>query len=994
MNNHLPKIASSLTVATLLLTTVPAPTAASLSSQTTSQKSEYTLKSFPLSQLTVINDSAIRLGKTHFRINKNQAEFLRTNQQVLKNARLAVRYTENRTIEEFVGIEINQSGSSYDRPSVFDGFNQSFPGIIRINARNISIKNIQSAPYIYLTSKANSTTQLINVRAEKLSQATLPKTVRSQSTALSKIVIQGGSIESIDLQRPNTRLQAKGNAVLNEVRAFANASIQSTAAAHIQEVHTGHRTTNLHLNSNLHSLQNASHRLNLTGKAEIENLNVKTKQANLEIDTYGTIKQVNMNAPDISLSTKGDTIVSEVELHHSGTILASQPIQKVKTHGENTEVNIDATIQELIANNVATITVAKNRKIDALQADANLTVQGEGTVQSLNLNERAKEVVLHIPIGTLNVKGKGTETIHVSGSSTIEHVILDGEAPLNIDVPKIERMEATKEYTGSIDIGDTKVIQNDVIQPEPAPPVVTTPPPVVDPVTPPDDPEEAESTIEDLFEFYKTSIDSDFIVSEDLTIGGFVSEKDMFIYIPKDVTLTVNDTITGGHQIQFMGEGTVNLEGMSLLNEQRVNFEEGINLPVMPEGIFASRKNDIYPEMARTFFEQESLQDAVSNGDIIFVETDITLDAPVRIYKEIQIKSISGSMVRSADSFFDEEAHTYGHLFSIERTEQPVIISGLSFNNKKGGGVRVMGAKNVSMSHVQFIENEKESIALENANLELDYLYTEESGDAAIQIENWFEDHHSSLTLNHSAITDEVAIVTTTDASQISLTVPDEFKKQEQHNQTQWTRQAGIYQLKHNGTTTHHTDITQAVNALENHDYLIVNGSQPLDETLTISKENVLKGEQQGTLTAAVNFVGEDLVQLVGESRSGVIQNLLVEGAPRYGINIIDKGDAVLRNVTSRHNGVGGIIANSSHVTAYDVNTVGNGEFGIGIEVIEQASTRSHFYYETGAINEAIPVMSYSNTDGKNAEFIDFSNTFEKALGDNYTYWRLAGLGM
>lgn len=181
---------------------------------------------------------------------------------------------------------------------------------------------------------------------------------------------------------------------------------------------------------------------------------------------------------------------------------------------------------------------------------------------------------------------------------------------------------------------------------------------------------------------------------------------------------------------------------------------------------------------------------------------------------------------------------------------------------------------------------------------------------------------------------------------------------------------------------------------MENHDYLIVNGSHTLGETLLISKENVLKGEQQATLTAAEDFAGEDLVQLAGDSRSGLIQNLVVDGAPRYGINIIDKGDAVLKNVTSRHNGVGGIIANSSHVTAYDVNTEGNGEFGVGIEVIDQASTRSHFYYENGALNEEIPVMSRSNANGENADFIDFSNTFEKALGENYTYWRLAGLGM
>lgn len=753
MNKHFPKIASSLTIASLLFTTVPVSTFASSSAQTILQKNQHTLKSFPLSQLTVINDSAIRLGKTHFRINKAQAEFLKTNQQILKNARLAVRYTENRAVEEFVGIEINQAGASYNRPAVLDGLNQSFSGVIRINARNISIKNIQSATYIYLTPKANSTTQLINVHAKKLSQASLSKAVRPQNTALSKIIVQGGKFESIDLQRPNTRLQAKGNVVLNEVRAFANVSIQSTVAAHIQEVQTGHQMTNLHVNGDVHSLQNASYKLNLTGKAEIENLNVQAKQANLEIDTHGTIKQVNMNAPSIALSAKDNTIVSEVELHHSGAIHASQPIQKLNTHGENAEVKIDATIQELIANKVTAITVSKDRKINSLQAQANLSVQGEGTVQSLNLNERAQEVILHIPVGTLNVKGKGNDAIHVSGSSTIEHVIVDGEAPLNIDVPKIERIEATEQYTGTVDLGETEVIQNDVIQPEPTPPVVTSPPPIVDPITPPEDPEEAESTIEELFDFYKTSIDSDFIVSKDLTIGGFESEKDMFIYIPKDVTLTVSDTITGGHQIQFMGEGTVNLEGTSLLNTQIVNFEEGIHLPVMPEGIFSSRKNEIYPEMGRTFFEQESLQDAVSNGDVVFVETDVTLEVPVRINKEIQIKSISGSMVRSANSFFDEEAHTYGHLFSIERTEQPVIISGLGFSNQLGGGVRVMGAKNVSMNHVQFIENEKEGLALENANVELDYLYTKENGNAAIQIENWFEDHHSTLTLNHSAIT-------------------------------------------------------------------------------------------------------------------------------------------------------------------------------------------------------------------------------------------------
>lgn len=998
MPKPLPKITSGLAIATLLFTTLPVTgSATSVSSPTSQVKQNQSLKTFPFNHLTVINDSAIRLGKTHFRITTEQAAFFKSNEQALKNARLSVRYSANRNIEEIVGLEINQHGKSFTQPVILNGLGHSVNGMIRINARNVTVKDMKSVDYIYLTNRASATTQLVDVHAKKLSQAPAPKTIQRQASPLSKIMIQGGTFDSIDLQRTNTRLQARGNAALNEVRSFVNTSIQSTATARIEDVQTGHQVTSLHLNGDVSNLQSVSRSLTLTGKSTIDTLAMKAKQGRLELTATGSIKKLSVSAANTTISVKQGATIETAELSASAKLQSIHPIKQVEVTGsEKNVIELDASVGELIVKHETSLTLGKDRVIERVQTEERLTIDGTGTVESLELGERVKDIVLHVPVAWMTVKGKGEDVIRVSGSSSIGRVTLDGEAPLTIDVPTVSRVEATETNTGTVNTGNTEVGQNDVANEETAPPAlpvetpVPTPPivtsPVIDPVIPPE--EESSTTIEELFEFYKTSIDTDFIASEDLTIGGFESEKNMYIYVPKNVTLTVNDYITGGHQIQFMGEGTVSLEQPALLNAQRMNFEEGIQLPVLPEGIFSSRKSDMFPDMPRTFFEHGSLQEAIYHGDVVYLETDVEIDEPLHARK-VHIKSSRGATIRASEQFSAMEAHGYGYLFMIEDTPHPITLEGISFSHRNGAGLLVTRADDVTLNHVTFTDNEQEGLAVENADVHIDYLYSENNGGPAIRIDNWFDGDTSAVTVNHSAMTEEVPVATTTDASRIELTLPVEFIQREVRatHQTQWIRDHGIYKLKRDGTTERFADAEQASNTLERFDQLIVNGQHPVTKTIELSKDVVLRGEHQGTLTASDDFTGDDLIQVSGDSNMSLIEQLIVEGAPRYGIHLIDQGDAVLRNVTSRNNSVAGVMANSSHVTAYGLYTTGNAEFGAGIEVLENASTRSHFYFDEGELNEPIAALSHANAGGANAHFMDFTQTFEEVKEATFTKW-------
>ncbi|TCI57339.1 hypothetical protein EVJ24_00755 [Exiguobacterium sp. SH1S21] len=957
------------------------------------------MKTFPLNRLTVINDSTIRLGKTHFRISKEQATFFKSNAQALKNARLSVRYSANRNIEEIVGLEINQHGKSFNQPVTLNGMNQSVKGMIRINARNVTVKDVKSVDYIYLTNQASATTQFLNVNAKKLSQASLPKAIQRQASPLSRVMIQGGTFESIDLQRTNTRLQARGNAFLNEVRSFANTSIQSTAAARIQDVLSGHQVTSLHLSGDVSTIHNASRTLSITGTSTIGDVVMKTKQARLNLEVFGAVTQLKVLAADTAISVNKDATVDTVEFNASAKFQSIQPLKKVGISGEKSVIDLDASVDQLVTTNETVLSVGKNRTINSIQAEDRLTVEGSGTVKSLELGERVKDVILHVPIATMTVKGKGQDTIRVSGSASIERVVLDGEAPLTIDVPKVNHVEATETNTGTVDTGNTEVGQNDVTEEEvvpPAPPIETpvpTPPvvipPIVEPTAPPE--EETSPSIEESFEYYKSSTSSgdDFSVTEDLTIGGFESTRHMYIHIPEDVTLTVNEPITGGHQLQFFGKGTLLLEEPSLLNNQKLNFEETIQLPVFPEGIFSSRPpSEVYPDMPRTFFSYQTLQDAINHGDLVYLEKDVVIDEPVQAQK-VHIKSSRGATIRASEQFSAVEAHGYGYLFMIQDTNQPITLEGISFSHPNGAGLLISRADDVTLNRVTFVDNGKEGLAVENADVNIDYLYTKNNGGPAIRIDNWFEGDTSSVTVNRSAMTEEVPVATTTDVSRTKLTLPEEFIQREDQTtrQTQWIRDNGIYKLKRDGTTERFADTAQASNSLKLFDQLIVNGQHSVTKTIELSEEVVLRGEHNGTLTAANDFEGDDLIQLNGDSYSSSIAELTVEGAPRHGINIINKGDAVLRNVTSRNNGVGGVMANSSHVTAYGLYTTGNAEFGVGIEIIENASTRSHFYLDEGELNEPVAAISHGHASGANAHFIDFTHTFEEMKESTFTKW-------
>lgn len=993
MPKHIPQLTSRIAMTTLLLTSLPilqVEATAPLHSQMSTQE---TTKIFPLSQLTVINDSAIRLGKTHFRITKSQSAFLSQNKEALKGARLSLRYNASRQVTEFVGVELNRYGLSNEQPIVFDGQQQSFAGTIRINARNISVKNVKAVNYLYLTANANATTQLINVHATKVSQAKLPQLTK-QAVRLSKVIIQGGSFESVDLQRTNTRLQVRGSAVLNEVRSFANTQLYNTTSSQVTDIHTGRDVTSLLLSGTVKNMHNASRDLALTGSASLTQLTVTAKDAKLLLKTNGTIGQVNVPASNTTIVAEEQTTIEAMQLESSATITTGQSIKTLDVQGKDSTINLNASVNQLRVHQQATVQVAQNETIKRLLTTKPVTVEGTGAIDAIELEEGANDITLHVPVKTLTVKGKGQDPIRVSGTAVIDHVVLDGEAPLSIDVSKITHIEATSTNTGTVDTGETVVDKNDVTlpnppveTPQPEPPVVI--PPVTDPVGPPED--DATTNLQKWFEFYKTSIDSDFTVSADLTIGDFESEKDMFLHIPKGVTLTIDRPITGGHQIQFIGEGTVILKEYGLLDTQRVNFEEAIEFPeVFPEGVFASRApGEDFPNHVRTYFEYNTLQEATSSGDIVLLQTDVTLDTPIRIRHGIEIKTTTRSTIRPSERFTDDEAHTYGYLIDIQSPDEAVVLSGLRLSNHTGGGIRVLRSNNVTLNSTHLIDNANEAISIENSKVTMNDVYTERNGESAIMIENWREGDQSTVTFTNPVLTEGVPVTTSTDPSRISLTLPEEFMQQEDEikHQTQWVRKPGIYKLNRNTGTERFETITEATIAQDYDDHIIVNGAHTTQDTIKLSEEVYLRGEQNGTLQPSSNFRGEDLIHLVDGSHVAIIENLIVEGAPRYGIQIINKGDAVLKNVTSRNNGVGGVMSNSSHVTAYGLNTDGNGEFGVGVEVIENASLRSHFYYESGELNEPIAAISYGNAAGANAHFINHDYRFEEVKESNATKW-------
>ena len=159
------------------------------------------------------------------------------------------------------------------------------------------------------------------------------------------------------------------------------------------------------------------------------------------------------------------------------------------------------------------------------------------------------------------------------------------------------------------------------------------------------------------------------------------------------------------------------------------------------------------------------------------------------------------------------------------------------------------------------------------------------------------------------------------------------------------------------------TSLQTAVDQVEIIGRILISGVQTLDATVNIlhadpqyPQSYTLIGMNGGTLEAGPNFQGDELLNISADMIS--LKNLVVQGAPGHGLVYDGVFDGTLNNVTVRNNGVGGIFLRSGQLSAYGLNTSGNGTYGVRVDRNDTTKRRAYFIFNNGHITENVAVIS------------------------------------
>lgn len=918
-----------------------------------------------------LNQQDIRIGGKVYTLSKRDQQFLRQNKQALHRAKLAIVESKSPKAIEIVGLELNTSGKSSTRTVTLDGMGRTFKGDIHVNAKNVKLQDIKQVGQVLLTKQATATTQLVEVTATTLKQQATKRMLTKHTTPSTNIVLNGSRVEYLDMVQPQTRLYIRDRSTAAHIRTFAESEIRASAnAGMIVSLMTGNYANSLHVNANVNRFANLSHELELSGRSTIKKIEMTSDRGQLTSTMNGTISELISHGATTRLMFKQKLDVNQLTVFGNATLSSEQPIQQMTSHHGGATLTLDAPIGTFLLKDPATVTLGNEAKIDLFQAEADLVLDGAGSVRQLEATALTETLNLNAPITELIVRHNGKQPMAISGTSSISSVLLDGSTPVTIDISAIGSIEGSPTNTSTVDLGQTEVKVNTLPEdqvitprpePAPAPPVVAP-----SPATP------TKTARERLTWSLQHSTDDQAIV-DDISIGGFETRQDMYIEIAEGVTLTIDDVISGGHRIQFSGKGTLRLESPNYLSSLIVSYEDSIQFSeYAPEGVFGLR--DAHPY----FEEYELLQSALSNPYIIQIYFDgqHELNEPLAINRPVHVTGRQGASLRSKDQ-------TLHHLIEVENVEGHVTLEQFDLSNATGGGLSIRRVDSATVRHIRSQNNLGEAFFFENVNVTARGLGASNNGPGSIRLEKSSNEHArpTSLVLHDSALLDERVIFTTT-PDDVTVQTPDWLERKEDTNETYWTYKPGIYSVGHY-TTELMNSLQDAVNQVEFIGRIIVSGTQTLDTTVNIvhadpqyPQSYALIGMNGGTLQASPNFQGDDLLNISADTIS--LNDLVVQGAPGHGLVYDGVFDGALNNVTVRDNGVGAIFLRSGQLSAYDLYTSGNGAYGVRVDRDDMTKRRAYFLFNEGHITEDVAIISEQSV-AAGSDFV-YVSTYDHAL--------------
>ncbi|QUP87782.1 hypothetical protein KD909_03340 [Exiguobacterium sp. PFWT01] len=898
-----------------------------------------------------LNHKEIRIGGKTYTLPKRDQQFLLQNKQALQRAKLAVVESKSGKTMEIIGLELNMSGKSSTRTVKLDGMGRTFKGEIRINAKNIKLEDIEQVNRVILTKQATATTQLMDVNATTLIQQTTKHDATKPVASSTNIVLNESSVQYLDILQPQTRLYVRDESRASHVRLFADAEIRSSAnAGMMTTLLTGHKVNTLKVYATVNRFANLSHELELAGKSTIRKIEMTSDRGRLTSTMTGTIDELITHGATTNLAFKGPLDVKQLTVFGNATLSSEQLIQRMTSHHGGATLILNAPIGTFQLKNQAAVTLGNEANIDRFRTEADLILDGSGSIRQLEATALAGSLKLNAPITELIVRHNEKQAMTISGTSSISSVLLDGSSPVTIDITAIGSIEGSSTNTSTVDLGQTEVdvitLPGDQVitkrpETEPTPPFV-----VPSPDSPP------KTTREQLIWILQHST-GDYTIMDDVSIGGFETKRDTYIEIAEGVTLTIDDIISGSHRIQFFGNGTLRLEDPSYLSSPIVSYSNTIKFDgFAPEGVFGiDAESSIFKEI-------DHLQSALANPYLthIYFDGQHELNEPLAINRPVHVTGRQGASLHSKDN-------SLHHLIEVENVDGHVTLEQFDMENRTGGGLSIRRVDSATVQQIRSQNNLKEAFFFENVGVTAQGISSSGNGMGSIRLETSHDEHArpTSLALHDSALLDEKVIFSTT-PNDVTVQTPDWLERKEGATETYWTYKPGIYSIGRQ-TTEPMTSLQAAVDQVDIIGRILISGVQTLDATVNIlhadpqyPQSYTLIGMNGGTLEAGPNFQGDELLNISADMIS--LKNLVVQGAPGHGLVYDGVFDGTLNNVTVRNNGVGGIFLRSGQLSAYGLNTSGNGTYGVRVDRNDTTKRRAYFIFNNGHITENVAVIS------------------------------------
>lgn len=276
-----------------------------------------TNKNNTLHTIDLIADGKVTINGKAFEIADSVAGiFQESNNTVLKNAKINVT-TNNNKIIAVNELHLLTSGEA-NAPLHFNGNGNTLNGSLVVGADNLVVSNLTIKKDLRIGGENTTSFQAKEVKVDGKTYLSEPELkanfFQSLNITKQKTVFENSHLGALEITKENATIEVKGNSSVGEIVIATNTTFTASNTIEIPKIKIGKHAEKVEVNGKVAVIElNGEKPLQLTGTADIKQVNIQSKQA-VELLTTGKIDKIETAEKQVQMTLGQNVKVGNIVL--------------------------------------------------------------------------------------------------------------------------------------------------------------------------------------------------------------------------------------------------------------------------------------------------------------------------------------------------------------------------------------------------------------------------------------------------------------------------------------------------------------------------------------------------------------------------------------------------------------------------------------------------------------------------------------------------------